>query len=332
MNRYAIGLAALLCFAAARTTGQKLFESNSVLTLKIECYFDSLFQFFRYENTYQKTSITIDSKQYSAKMRVRGNSRRTEDFCYYPPLLIKFKSKEINGTVFDTQKRLKLVTPCLENHEEGVVLISKEYIVYRMYNLISDFSFRVKPLSVHYRDINSGRELETGSFLIEQDKKMAERLGYHVVKDLVYREETPDYRNSTRLSLFQFMIGNVDWFYPNHNLKVLTNESDTVAIPYDFDLSGFVNAPYAEPRTAYYQKTVRDRYFLGHCRSPEELKKELAFFRANEQSFYTIIDDSKWLDISVRDDLKEYLASFFVLINDPEQVERTILSTCSSIY
>jgi hypothetical protein len=317
---------------SANVRGQELFESNTVLSLKIECYFDSLFQFFRYERNFQKTTITVDNRDFPAKMRVRGNSRRTEDFCYFPPLLLKFKPKDIKGTPFESEKRLKLVTPCLQNLEEGVELISREYIVYRFYNEITNFSFQVKPLSVEYRDINSGRQQETGSFLIERDEKMAERLGYELLDDLVYREETPDYLNSTRLSLFQFMIGNVDWFYPNHNLKIMTNGSDTIAVPYDFDLSGFVNAPYAEPRSSYYQNSVRDRYYMGQCRSRDTMEQELNFFREKEKAFYHIIQEASWLSPEIRTDLEEYLQSFYVLIGDPEKVENTILSTCSSIY
>ena len=73
--------------------GQGLFKSDDLLTLSIECHFDSLFQFYRYEKKYQKTRIIIDGQEEFLKIRVRGNSRRTEEFCHYPPLLLNFKGK-----------------------------------------------------------------------------------------------------------------------------------------------------------------------------------------------------------------------------------------------
>ena len=50
------------------------------------------------------------------------------------------------------------------------------------------------------------------------------------------------------LGVFQYFIGNTDWWMPRrHNIAVLTVEDSTYAVPFDFDLSGAVDAPYAKP-------------------------------------------------------------------------------------
>ena len=311
--------------------GQGLFKSDDLLTLSIECHFDSLFQFYRYEKKYQKTRIIVDGQEEFLKIRVRGNSRRTEEFCHYPPLLLNFKEKETSGTIFAGQNKLKLVTPCLENVDDGVQVISREFLAYKIYRIITDSSFRVRPVNVRYVDLDDGTEVNTGSFLIEDAGMMADRLGMTLLKDLEWPEETPDYVHSTKVSLFHFMIGNLDWYFPNHNMKILANaKGDSVAIPYDFDLSGFVSAPYAEPRTDYYQEKITDRYYLGHCRTREEFEKEFDYFRSKEDEIYNLIDSADWIPVEQRKEMTDYIRSFYALISDEEQVAKTIMTTCQS--
>ena len=266
-------------------------------------------------------------------MKVRGNSRRTEDFCRYPPLLMKFKKSETTKTVFEGQRKLKLVTPCLENIDEGVQLISREFLVYKMYNIITDTSFRVRPIQLQYKDINSGKEVTAGSYLIEDVKMLAERLGLAQSGKIQYSSSTPDYSNSTRVSLFQFMIGNHDWYFPNHNMRILVHENqDSIAVPYDFDLSGFVNSPYAEPRRDYYQETVKDRYFLGHCRTPEEFEVQFAYFRSKKVKILELIDSADWIPSEQRSEMKRYIEAFYSIINNEEEVKRTIMTTCQRFF
>ena len=56
----------------------------------------------------------------------------------------------------------------------------------------------------------------------------------------------------TRVALFEYMIGNLDWSVPvRHNIKLIVPKEDSNAIafpvPYDFDYSGLVKTDYAIP-------------------------------------------------------------------------------------
>jgi hypothetical protein len=74
------------------------------------------------------------------------------------------------------------------------------------------------------------------------------------------------------VALFEFMIGNTDWFIQNrHNLEfvVVPGHNLLVPIPYDFDYSGLVNAPYAVHHTSLELPSVEIRYYQGWCYSEE---------------------------------------------------------------
>ena len=74
-----------------------------------------------------------------------------------------------------------------------------------------------------------------------------------------------------RLAIFNYMVSNWDWSIAGqHNVEVIkpvNNNSAGLgkAIPYDFDLTGVVNAEYAVPPPSLGIKDIRERLFLGVC-------------------------------------------------------------------
>ena len=80
---------------------------------------------------------------------------------------------------------------------------------------------------------------------IEDDKKIAKRFGGKIL-DRSISPYSQDPLGSVRNAFFQFMIGNNDFStYAPHNEKLMEVDGKIVPIPYDFDLSGLVNASYA---------------------------------------------------------------------------------------
>src|SRR4029077_15713964 len=78
----------------------------------------------------------------SILLEVRGHFRR--DYCYLPPLKIIFK--RTNTSVMKPLGSLKLVSQCrLSSTDEQCLL--KEFLVYKIYNLLTDMSFRVRLLN-----------------------------------------------------------------------------------------------------------------------------------------------------------------------------------------
>ena len=166
------------------------------------------------------------------------------------------------GTVFDGQSSLKLVTHCRDNNDfEQHVL--REYVPYRIYGLLSPIAFRARLAKIAYVDAASGKPLTTryGMF-IEDDSDVARRaearsidLPRTLFKDL-------DADSLTTMALFEYMIANTDVsIIKLHNVKLMvTEQRDIYPVPYDFDFSGLVDTPYANPDPKLGIATVRDRH------------------------------------------------------------------------
>ncbi len=121
-----------------------------------------------------------------------------------------------------------------------------EYLVYQMYNQISDHSFRTRLLKITYTDSAQKYEpVEKYGFLIEDEDMMAERLGGEI-NPLRLHPDATNQSETGPMAIFQYMIGNTDWSIPNqHNVKMLQGASTRpIAIPYDFDWSGFIAPGY----------------------------------------------------------------------------------------
>ena len=75
-----------------------------------------------------------------AVFKTRGHFRKLKENCTYPPLQVHFtKGEALKSSIFKGQKKLKLVMPC--TGEEYVI---REWMVYKLYNLITPKSFRAQ--------------------------------------------------------------------------------------------------------------------------------------------------------------------------------------------
>jgi hypothetical protein len=254
-------------------------------------------------------------------LEVRGHFRK--DFCYLPPLRVIFKSKKTS--VMKPLGALKLVSQCkLSGADEQYLL--KEFLVYKIYNLLTDMSFRVRLLNVTLVDsFNKKKTVVEHAFLLEDVKDLAERNNCIDWKDVKLNSEATDRQQMTLVALFEYMIGNTDWAVPvNHNTRIILSKIDSVprpyVIPYDFDYSGFVNTDYAVPDEKLAIPNVRERLYRGFPRTMSELNQELAIFRKQKDNIYSLIKNFELLTSNNKKDLFDYLDQFFDLINKPEEV------------
>jgi hypothetical protein len=141
-------------------------------------------------------------------IRIRGNFRKKN--CTYPPLRIKFDSKNVEGTPFEGTKSLKLVLPCHEG-KSGMDLINKEYLCYQLYHPITDFHLKTRLLDITL--VEKGKHEKTSQvngFFIEDDDQLAERSKARVVDATrIYPLQLED-TSALRFDLFQYMIANTD--------------------------------------------------------------------------------------------------------------------------
>lgn len=315
-----------------------LFESDEALEITMEMDIRKVLRDRGEETDYHPLTVSWrdeqgEPMQVAARVKVRGNFRRQRENCRFPPLRMRFETETVTGTVFEGQKKLKLVTHCQTGRSEYQQYVLQEYLIYRAYNLMTDKSFRVRLVKVTYADSEKRDEPFTRyGFILEDEDKMAERMGGWILEVENVHPDLTHYELSNRLAIFQFMMGNTDWSIPAlHNIKLVMPEGGQTpyAIPYDFDWSGIINTRYAKPNPVLNIRSVRQRLFRGFCRSPEVFKDEFSFFNRQKKAIYALYQDlTPPLEQEELQQATEYLDEFYAIINDPDRAEDEIIDEC----
>lgn len=305
--------------------------------LQISLNFD-MRKFIRGKNKaeYQKALLGIhhaDSKFLEKEIRLRARGITRKSICHFPPIKLNFKETEFDNDTLNDINSLKLVTHC-KNADLYEQYLLKEFLTYRMYNILTDSSFRVKLLQVNYIDSEEKmKSLSKYGFIIESHNHLADRLqGVRIDREGVNTWNTDNYLTSL-LFLFQYMIGNTDWSIPPlHNVRLVKPSqphADILAIPYDFDYSGMVNTVYAVPDELLGIETVRTRVYRGYC-LPSEAHYQRLFrvFLEKKQDLFSLVEDFGALDKKSRAEMLEYLETFYTTIENPRLAEREIISVC----
>jgi hypothetical protein len=209
--------------------------------------------------------------------------------------------------------------------------VQKEYIVYKMYQIVSPYSFNVRLCRVNYTDSDNPRRSGTHyAILIEDIKDLAKRMNLRVLKDSVRIQEVVDKESLDKLVMFQYMIGNHDWSIPHrHNMKLIIGDKGALpfAVPYDFDYCGLVDTPYAVPPKETNLTSVRERDFRGFCRQ-NGYADTVQFFKEIRPEIFDIIENSHFLSGRNRSEMTTYLNTFYHNIDDPKYVDRQINRAC----
>jgi hypothetical protein len=132
------------------------------------------------------------------------------------------------------------------------------------------------------------------------------------------------------MTLFEYMIGNTDMsMFEQHNVRLVQTQSGRrFTVPYDFDYSGMVDAPYAIPGTRLGLVTVRDRLYRGPCRTVEELQplfEKVRAVKADVLALYTTLPD---LSPKYRRDSLSYLEEFYKTLDRPSDVKKAFVDGC----
>lgn len=262
-------------------------------------------------------------------VRTRGHSRRQPEVCSFPPLRFRFRTEQVANTLFAGQEKLKLVTHCRTEVREYQQYLLEEYLLYHVYQMVSDFSFRVRLARVTYNDRrqNLPRIMRAGFFL-ENEEAMAARLGGTIVKR---SERTGELHAATAatLEVFQYLIGNVEWSLDEHdNIEVVEIDGEYYPVPVDFDVAGVIAPPYARPNEALGVRQVGDRVFRGACRPRDELEAALGRFVERKDDIYALYRSFPLLEDERRERTLAYFDEFFDIIGDNQRVEREFTARC----
>ncbi len=298
------------------------------LTTNLDSLIDNKFKDFEVPSTYSYQS-NGQLQNWNVKISPRGKSRKT--ICDMPPFLLNFSKDELKKKgIKKKHDKLKLVNFC-RNSKRYEFYLLREYMVYKMYNIITKNSFNVKLINVNYKDKeNDVKPVTKFSFLIEGTDEMADRLN---ASEINKYEVSPDSCSSFEydvLCMFQYMISNTDWNVGLlHNIKLIKNRKTKkiIVVPYDFDYSGLVNADYSVPNPDYPQFGVRQRIYIGEYPSDEETEKVIQLYKSKEKEILDFIDNFELLEKGWRKDMNRFVKKFYKDINKPKRLKRKCLNS-----
>jgi len=284
---------------------------------------------------YYKTDSGINDSM-KIDLKSRGNFRLRE--CYFPPLWIKIKKDQTKGTLFEGNKKLKLVLPC-HTQADNNDLILKEYLCYKLYEEISPYSFKTRLVNIDLTEQRGKKEkkFQLKGILIEDVDKIAKRMNCKTAEVEQIHPAALQDTSASLFDMFQFMISNTDWSKSfQHNSKLIYLHSRYIPVPYDFDMSGLVDAPYAVVSVIGEEtlpvESVRDRYYRGYCRPPGITQFVRDEFLLKEEKLLSIPDLLKGqLSDKEITGVKEYLKEFFDILKNDDLFKDDILDRCRNI-
>ena len=270
------------------------------------------------------------SGELPVQLGTRGHFRLMSRNCDFVPLRVEFPRDRTAGTAFDGQTNLKLGTHCRGDRAYDNYTL-REYLTYRLFNMVTPLSFRARLGRATYVDATSKKAIGTRySIFIEHENEVARRFGGRIVElpRIVFNDL--DGPTLTRMMLFEYMIGNTDFsIWALHNVRLVQDRARRLyPVPYDFDLSGFVHAPYASPDPRIGIRSVLDRLYRGPCRTVEEFEEAASALRAKRGDMLALIDSMADLDRDARVEAKEFLDSFFRSIEKPGAVKKQFVDGC----
>ena len=286
---------------------------------------------------YQDAKMTIDindSVKLNRNLQVKARGALRKSICYFPPLKLNFKKKQMLHEDLKEFDKIKLVRNCKggKNYDEYVLI---EYLIYKMYNILTDYSFRVRLLDVVYTDTGHRKKKSVNqfSFLIEPLDLLAQRLGAVPIEQKHIGAKYLQPNEENIMSVFQYMIGNTDWSIPGlHNMKIVKsrdfNQKEPVAIPYDFDYTGLIDAPYAIPSEKLPIEEVTERLFMGACQEDAQFQKTTELFKSKKEEIYDLFRNFQFLSDKTKKKNLMYLDQFYHLLDNEKSWKYTYSSSC----
>jgi hypothetical protein len=350
MPRAAVVLLAWLAWsgvAAAQEVADdkpaKLFDSETTLEVTMTAPWGDVMKKKKVQDPYPAKLEYRDENGQTMQLDMtvarRGKSRQVA--CDFPPIRLRFDKETVKGTLFGGQESLKLTTHCQSSDKYDQYYVM-EMLIYRMYNLFTEKSFRIRPLQVTYIDSKNGKTVdERFAFVIEDDSDVAKRNGLKKIRVPSIKPALLHPETSALVGLFEYMIGNVDWASlraqdPNeccHNIKLmgpdpLVEGPVIIAVPYDFDAAGLVDTPYAAPNEGLPIKKVTQRLYRGFCRHNDLLDAVRQQTLAQEAAVRALIENEALLFSNSKKEVLRYLDGYFETAKDPKKFEKEVIGSC----
>lgn len=317
----------LLAGACARAGAAPLFDDDAVVEVELIGPIHSVLKSKKERQEFPFV-LRVDGRELPVDVRARGNSRLAH--CRFPPLRLDFDRSETGQTAFEGQNVLKLVTHCVSS-SSGEKNLLEEYLAYRIFNLLSDFSYRVRLLRVNYTDTDDRLDRDVRSryaFVIEPTDQLAARLDAAPLELTAVPKKRLDAEQATRVYVFQYLVGNTDWSLVSprhsdtccHNGRLIERDEKIFYVPYDFDQAGIVNAPYAKPHPAVRLPNVKARRYRGYCTDLDTLRAAIRYVNLRQDDLIELLRDTPGLKERDAERAVDYLMSYFDKAADEDKL------------
>ena len=326
-------LGCVLIFNLSFSQSSGLFDSEDILEMTLRGDLKTVFKDRGDDPQYHEATVNYQANDSTiiipVKIKTRGHFRKLSGNCQYPPLWLNFaKSTTPKKSVFRGQDKMKLVTPC-----RGDDYVIYEYLVYKLYNLITPQSFRARLVLVTYHDESKDKSSDPYyGILLEEEDQMAKRNKSESMEKIGLIPQHLKREEFLRMAVFEFMIGNTDWSIQYmQNIKFLVEDSTSLPtpVPYDFDHAGIVSAPYAKPAPELKLTSTRQRRYRGYCiEDMEQFEPIFQIYNRLQNEIYAIYQDNPMLSSSYQKQTIKFLDQFYETINDPKKAREAFTYPC----
>lgn len=321
---------------------QPLFATHDLMSVRIEAPITTLMKQQPDEEYLDGTFTYVDKSGQEVtldlKLQTRGRFRRKKDTCNFSPIRLNFRKGQVEGTEFANQDKLKLVTHCQTRKSKFEQLLLREYLAYRILQTLTHMSFGARLMQITYVDTErDGDSITKYGFVIEDEDLLADRLGLVAYEERGIKEAELQPEQTSLVAVYEYLIGNTDFSLILgpvdssccHNVVLFgQGGAPYTPIPYDFDFSGIVDAPYADPNPMFKLRSVKDRRYRGRCPHNDLLDDTFAYFVEKEAEIRGLIAELEGLDDGNRKKVEKYLDSFFKDITTPKAKDRKFTSKC----
>lgn len=266
-------------------------------------------------------TMTVNGVAYPITLTPRGITRLSKDTCDFPPLRVDLTQAAPAGSLFEHQKHLKLTVFCKKSADfQQKVLL--EYSAYRLYNLMTPLSFRARLANIDYVDDNGKPYISRIGYFLEDFSDVAKRNGLtqaHMPSVIPVAQIDPE--TGARVAVFEYMISNYDWSMRAgpagdeccHNARLMSGTGNGVltVVPYDFDFSGLVDAPYADPPEGIPIANVRQRNYRGYCAHLAQARAFAAQISPRRAEFLSLFSTIPGLDARNQGRAASFIQGFF---------------------
>ena len=259
------------------------------------------------------------------RARARGNIRKK--VCRYPPVKFDFSKSYLDSLGFVKNDKLKLVFPC-STQKDAQLKLYKEFFLYELYNVIDTNGLRAKLLDITINYEGEEKNNFTG-FLVEDEEEYALRKNARVLENGKIRASSLDRSSFLKMLFFQYMICNTDWdIASKHNVELvkLPEEDKLIALPYDFDYSGYVDQHYAVPHESLPIEDVKERYFMPYKVSEGEFNAIIKYYLSIEKEVYAVVDQADYLGEREQKQSRRFFKDFFDLLRYPNRIKGDIIN------